>query len=377
MHIAFLAGLQRSITMRTTASRNRIMIDLALGLLQKGHTVTIFGTGDSSLPGVEFIEVAPKGLKFISKTENPFYTETAYIVHATRQLVQMQERFDVIHNHMYPEFLPLLADGQFTRPVVTTVHAQITPELRLALADTEGKTTLVCISHNAQQRLELPAEVVYNGTDPQFFTFDENKSRDYLLFVGRIGSAKNDKGEFIDPKGVTKAIAAAEILKKPLKIVGSVEDHTFYTTLLEQHLSEQIQLVGPVSSEQTQTREAVRDLYQGASALINPIQWEEPFGLVMVEAMTCGTPVIAFNRGSVPEIVKDGVTGFIVDPDDTDRPGKGSWIIKKQGIEGLVEAIARIPSIDRKACREHVQQHFTIQHMIDGYEKIYEAMLHK
>jgi len=115
--------------------------------------------------------------------------------------------------------------------------------------------------------------------------------------------------------------------------------------------------------------------YQKAQALIFPIQWEEPFGLVMVEAMSCGTPVIAYNRGSVAEIVKDGVTGFIVDPDDTDRPGKGSWTIKKQGVEGLVEAVKRIGEIDRAAARKHVEEKFTMDAMVAGYERAYKKLL--
>ena len=114
-----------------------------------------------------------------------------------------------------------------------------------------------------------------------------------------------------------------------------------------------------------------------AKALMLPILWDEPFGLVMIEAMACGTPVIAYNRGSVSEIVRDGVTGFIIDPDNEDRPGKGTWVIKKQGIEGLVEAIKRIEEIDRRACRKHVEENFSVSKMVEGYEKIYNQILNK
>jgi glycosyltransferase involved in cell wall biosynthesis len=101
--------------------------------------------------------------------------------------------------------------------------------------------------------------------------------------------------------------------------------------------------------------------YQKAKALIFPIQWEEPFGLVMIESMSCGTPVVAFNRGSVSEIVKDGVTGFVVPPE--------------KGVDGLVEAIKKIDTIDRAACRKHVEEHFTVEKMVEGYEKVYEKIL--
>lgn len=97
----------------------------------------------------------------------------------------------------------------------------------------------------------------------------------------------------------------------------------------------------------------------------------------MVESMSCGTPVIAYNHGSVAEIVKDGVTGFIIDPDDEDRPLKGSFVIKKQGVEGLVEAIKRIKEIDRRSCRKHVEENFTVERMVDGYERVYNQLINQ
>ncbi|MBI5619392.1 glycosyltransferase, partial [Candidatus Gottesmanbacteria bacterium] len=110
--------------------------------------------------------------------------------------------------------------------------------------------------------------------------------------------------------------------------------------------------------------------------------WEEPFGLVMIEAMACGTPVIAYNRGSVAEIVKDGVTGFIIEDDNTTNTTNtankpiSQWVIKKKGIEGLVEAVKRIGEIDRAACRKHVEEHFTVEKMVEGYEQVYNKLLH-
>jgi len=112
-----------------------------------------------------------------------------------------------------------------------------------------------------------------------------------------------------------------------------------------------------------------------AKALLFPILWEEPFGMVMIEAMACGTPVIAYNHGSVSEIVVDGLTGFIIDPDNEDRPNKGKWVIKKQGVEGLVEAIRRIGELNRNACRKHVEANFTVEMMVRGYELIYKKIL--
>ena len=116
--------------------------------------------------------------------------------------------------------------------------------------------------------------------------------------------------------------------------------------------------------------------YQNACAFLFPIHWEEPFGLVMIEAMACGTPVIAYNRGSVSEIVRDGVTGFIIEEEDRGNQGnRGNWVIKKTGIEGLVEAIKRIGEIDRASCRRHVEENFTMEKMVEGYEKVYKKIL--
>jgi glycosyltransferase involved in cell wall biosynthesis len=117
-----------------------------------------------------------------------------------------------------------------------------------------------------------------------------------------------------------------------------------------------------------------------ARAFMFPIHWEEPFGLVMAEAMACGTPVIGYARGSVPEIVRDGVTGFIIDPPDGDGfpiSESGKWIIKKRGVEGLIEAIGRVREIDRAACRRHVEENFTVEKMVAGYEEVYKKIIER
>ena len=203
--------------------------------------------------------------------------------------------FDIIHNHMYPEFLALLAS--FKTPLVTTIHAQMTPEM----ADTLKlflEAHLVAISESAKKLSGLDIPVIHNGIDTEFF-IPGNAVRDYLLFVGRMSKAKNEKGNFLDPKGVVNAIKIAQKTGDRLKIVGNVEDSAFFETLIKPHLSDKIEFVGDVSSEQLLTREQMRELFQGAKAFLFPINWEEPFGLVMAEAMAFGTPGGAFQRGGV------------------------------------------------------------------------------
>jgi glycosyltransferase involved in cell wall biosynthesis len=374
LEIALLAPLKRSINLQTTVSRNRIVADLAMGLTRKGHDVTIFGTSDSNLPGVKIIGITDKCLTELPPTENPFYTDTAYITHSIMQVLKYQDKFDVIHNHMYPEFMPLIAQKLFKKPIVTTVHSQVTKELAMALSDTKGESRLVSISESASKTLNLKSAVIYNGIDINFFIPDETSQKNYLFFVGRMSKAKAN-GKFLDPKGVNNALKVAKDLKENLKIVGNVENRSFYDEIVAPNLSDKIKFVGDVSSEQTVSREQMVRLHQNAKALLFPINWEEPFGLVMAEAMACGTPVIAYNRGSVSEIVQDGVTGFIVEPEGSKN--ESNWTIKKKGIEGLMEAVKRIGEIDRKVCREHALRNFSVEKMVDNYEKLYYEVLNK
>lgn len=371
LNIAFLPALKRPITLQTTASRNRVIVDLATGLTKKGHRVTIFGTSNSQLPGIEIVGVIPKGIIELGQFENPFYAETAYIVHAITKLVSRQGEFDIVHNHMYPEFLPLLSISRFKTPIVTTIHAQVTEEFKMAISDTKDSSKLVSISQSAQSALGLNSTVVYNGIDTEFFTpleHGDNRKNSYILFVGRMSKAKDKQGNFLDPKGVQNAIKVAQNSWESLKIVGNVEDKEFYDELVKPHLSSKMQFIGEVSSEQKLTREELKELYQNAKAFLFPVNWEEPFGLVMAEAMACGTPVIAFNRGSVLEIVINGLTGYVVD--------------YNSGIDGLVEAVKKINLMSRKDyqemrkdCRKRVRDNFSIEKMVEDYEKLYYKII--
>ena len=275
---------------------------------------------------------------------------------------------------MYPEYYPFLADGLLSTPMLTTIHSQMTEDMKhmLHLFPT---ISAVAISRVASLASGVDLPVVHNGIDTELFCSREMQDRTYLLFVGRMSKAKDSTGKYMDPKGVGTAIAIAKQTGIPLKIVGNVEDPAFFNEIVKPHLSTTITYVGELSVEQTLTKEEMVKLFQGAIAFLNPINWEEPFGLVMAEAASCGTPVVAYNRGSVQELIKDGQTGFIIDPDNEERTGKGSWVIKKQGIEGLVEAVNRIGEIDRLACREHAVEQFTIGKMVDGYEVLYQALL--
>ncbi len=165
----------------------------------------------------------------------------------------------------------------------------------------------------------------------------------------------------MDPKGVRWAIQLARETNSKLKLSGNIEDMDFYIRDVKPYLSDKIHWIGPVSSELSLTKSEVANLMKNAKAFLMTINWHEPFGLVMAEAMSCGTPVIGFDRGSVKELVVDGKTGFVVPPE--------------KGIEGLKEALDKLKTIKPKDCRDHVLANFTLEKMVDNYEKTYLEIL--
>lgn len=356
-----LAPIKRTLTADTTVSRLRVIVDLSEGLMAKGHKVTIFATEDSKLPGANIIGIAPTGLNFLPPAENSFYQHTAYLTMMISKTIENQRKFDIIHNHMYPEYMALLAESSFKTPLITTVHSQMVEETVQTLK-CFPKANLVAISYSAKKAAGIEKmHVIHNAIDTDLFKPDQNIKKDYFLFIGRMSKAKDKNGKYLDPKGVQNVISIAEKLDLKLKIVGNVEERDFFEILVRPHLSDKIEFIGKVSPEQTLTRQQIVKLYQGAIAFLNPINWEEPFGLVMVEALACGTPVIAFNRGAVSEIVVNQKVGFVVDP--------------KKGIDGLMEAVKNIDSINREVCREYAVSNFSRERMVDNYEKVYRQVL--
>lgn len=360
MRVAILAPLKRELSKDTKGGRPRIVYNLAEGLSVRGHEVTVFGTGDSVISG-KLIPVIPKALFHLPQVENEFYRHLIYLCRMMELLQEHAGGFDVIHNHLYPETLPLLFVDRLKAPMVSTIHTQMTPELGEFFSH-YPKTYFAPISNQQKSLYDglSYTDTVYNGIDEREFMFS-SASGSYLLFVGRIREFFTmPDGTKIDPKGVTDAIRVAKASGLPLKIVGNVESYAFYEREIAPHLSEQIQFIGdPKSSEGNLTLAERVALYQGAKALLLPVHWDEPFGIVMIEAMACGTPVVAFRRGAIPEVVDDGKTGFVVGTEDD-----------------MVKAVMRLDAIDRRACRAAVESRFTIAKMIDGYEAVYKKIVH-
>lgn len=357
MKILMVAPLRRPIDPKITASRPRVILDLIEGLAKKGHEISVLGTGDSEIPNAKLIPLIDKAINFMPAFENPFYAETGFLVRCAKKLEELSGEFDIIHNHQFPEFINLLVEDKLKCPMVTTVHAQMTPEMDEALASFPD-SNLVAISKSAESLANKSkiSRMVYNGVDTNLYAFNKEKE-DYLLWIGRLAKSKDDKGEFIDPKGVKWAIKLAEATGARLLMGGNVEDVEFFEQEVKPHLNDKIKWIAEISAEQPLSKQEVADLMQKAKAFLMTINWEEPFGLVMAEAMSCGTPVIAFDRGSVPELIEDGKTGFIVDPE--------------KGVDGLVEAYNKIDQIDPQVCRTHVEEKFSTEKMVENYEKVY------
>jgi len=358
-----VSTLKRKITEKNFASRSRIIYQLSKGLADKGHQVSLLGTGDSEIPGVKIIPLLERGWVNLPPVENEFLRQDATLIQLTQKIIELQDQFDVIHNHTYPDFFPSIIEDKLKIPMLTTLHALYDFYMD-DLLSTFNKTYFISLSNNYASLYKKAKiyKTVCNGVDTNLYSYQEKKG-DYLFWLGRLPKGKNKDGTFIDPKGVRHAIKLAKETGEKLLISAPVEDIEFYNQDIKPHLTDKIQFVGEPTKEQSVPFEKILSLYQGAKAFLMTINQSEPFGLVTAEAGSCGTPVISFDRGALPEVMKDGVNGFLVP--------------YEQGVEGLKEALKKINQIKPIDCRNHITNNFSIQNMVDNYEKTYSEILQK
>lgn len=348
MKIAEVVPVMLPVPPRAYGGIQRVAYDVATGLASRGHHVTVFCSGDSTLAGKNLLRIASAPWSTIEHPEE----NRAWEYRQIEEVWQRQKEFDVIHFHYEPAVLRfhdingLAIDfaSQFSTPTVFTFHnaTRVPEHIQYYQSSAFPLTTyFVFISRNQQEPLAfLPrSRVIYNGIDTEGYSLGNTKESS-LLFLGRMSPEK----------GILQAIEVAKKSNRTLRIAARVDspDRVFYETsvkpLIDGH---DICFVGEVEGMK-KTR-----LYQEAAAFLMPIQWDEPFGLVMVEALACGTPVIAFSRGSVPEIIQDGVNGYIVET-----------------VDQMVEAVHKISRIQPADCRSSVQERFNVTAMVDGYERI-------
>lgn len=339
MKIAQIAPIVERVPPKRYGGTERVVWALTEELVKRGHEVTLFASGDSPT-SAKLESVYPRGLRE-ARIKDP-YGLNYYTLLNMGVAYDRQDSFDIIHDHIIPNSMP--AANLARTPVVGTMHGPFTSENR-KLFQALRNPGIVTIS-NAQA---YPAPninhlgTVYNGLPFEGYPFGD-AAEDYLLFVGRISMEK----------GVHHAIAVAQELDMRLIIAAKLEntDRPYYKEYVEQGLSDRIEWIGEVDEAQRNA------LMSKALCMLHPVTWREPFGLTLIEAMACGCPVIAMNLGSIPEIVQNGKTGYVV-----------------EDVEGMIEAVQGIKNIDRAACREHALLNFNAEKMTDGYEEIYKKMI--
>jgi glycosyltransferase involved in cell wall biosynthesis len=307
---------------------------LTEALVAKGVEVTLFATQDSDTAGV-LDGVVPRGYEEDRSLDAKVW-EYRHLSHVFAQAGD----FDIIHNQAdFPAhaFAPLV-----DTPMVTTIHGFSSPRILPMYKPFEDRVHYVAIS-DADRHPDLRyAATIHHGIRPGDFEFNA-RGRDDLLFFGRMHP----------DKGAAAAIAVAQATGRRLDLYGIVQDAGYFESQVAPHLDgDQIAYHGPVGGE-----DRVRAL-GNARALLHLIDFDEPFGLSVIEAMACGTPVIAINRGSMPELITDGVTGFLVR--DTDE---------------AVDAVAQVEEISRKACRAAVEERFSVDQMAEKYLALYRRIL--
>jgi glycosyltransferase involved in cell wall biosynthesis len=339
MRIAQLAPLAESVPPRLYGGTERVVAWLVDELVDLGHDVTLFASGDSRTKG-RLHPVWPRALRLGRKGVDPAAATGALL----EAVAKRAKEFDVIHAHIDWLHLPLLR--RLGVPFLTTMHGRLDLPGLADVVREFPEAPFVSISDN--QRRPLP-EANWIGTIQHGLPTDlfrpSPEHGSYLAFLGRLTAEK----------GPEDAIRIARAVEKPLRIAAKIPrgETVYFKKRLEPHVEgEKVQLVGELDDAGKQP------FLAEAAALLFPIDWPEPFGLVMIEAMACGTPVIAYRSGSVPEVLEDGLTGFIVESEDQ-----------------AVRAVGELHRLDRRKIRSRFEERFSAKRMAMGYEELYRKLV--
>lgn len=339
MKIAQVAPLHESVPPKAYGGTERVVHYLTEALVHQGHDVTLFASADSRT-SAKLHAIVPEALRLAPEKHEPL----AWHMLELAQVSGMADSFDIIHFHTDYLHFPLWR--KMRTPHVTTLHGRLDlPDLKPLFTEFRDMPVVSIANH---QREPLPMAcwtgTVYNGIPVDFYDFQADAG-DYLAFLGRISPEK----------GAEAAIEIALRAEMPLKMAAKIDpvDREYFEARIRHRLNHPlIEFIGEVDEQ------GKNELLGGAKALIFPIAWPEPFGLVMIEAMACGTPIIAYRRGSVAEVMNDGVTGYIVDSE-----------------EEAVAAIARIGQIDRGRCRNYFEERFCADRMARNYVGVYQKLM--
>jgi glycosyltransferase involved in cell wall biosynthesis len=374
MKILQIAPLWASVPPKKYGGAELIVSNLCEELYRRGHRVTLYASGDSQTKA-ELVTVVKESLGQKVKLGEIGADEVIKSELMSNFLAFLEaEKFDIVHSHS--SFLGAAYANFINKPCVITLHAY--PKESELIIMEKSKAKFISISNSYKKVVSSLGyiDTVYNGSDIAQYKFD-NKGGEDLVAIGRM-SAKKGLGEAvkvaIEANVGLRIAGPAPKLSDGNKNKDWLVDEKYFKEEINPYIGKgKINHVGEISDGQKS------DFFK-AKATLFPISWEEPFGLVMTESMACGTPVIAFAMGSVPEIIKDGKTGYIVNISEDNK--RGDWIIKRTGVEGLVEAVRVIKDLPEKKyiemrqnCRRHVEENFTIEKMVDGYEEVYKKVI--
>jgi glycosyltransferase involved in cell wall biosynthesis len=338
LRIAQVAPLNESVPPKAYGGTERVVSYLTEELVQQGHEVTLFASGDS-ITQAQLVPICEQSLRL----DPHCIDQLAHHIVLLEQVFKNPYRFDIIHFHI--DYLHFPWSRRMAVPHVTTLHGRLNIPDLVPLYQEFREMPVVSISND--QRTPLAwlnfQGTVYHGLPEDLLTFHERPGS-YLAFLGRISPEK----------GVEQAIQIARQSGMTIKIAAKVDpvDQAYFDEAIRPLLDEPgTEFIGEIGEDE-------KDAFLGnAYALLFPIDWPEPFGLVMIEALACGTPVIAYRHGSVPEVIDDGVTGFMADDP-----------------VGAVQAVERVAALSRTRCREVFEQRFTAARMAQGYLAIYRRL---
>jgi glycosyltransferase involved in cell wall biosynthesis len=341
MKIAQVAPLDESVPPQLYGGTERVVANLCDALVVDGQDVTLFAAAGAQTKA-QHVSMRDQPIRL---DPSPLKSELGAHLVMLEQVRQRADQFDLLHFHVDMLHFPLFE--RLAHKTVTTLHGRLDIKDLPAVYSRWSQFGLVSISND--QRRPLPDAhwlgTVLHGLDPSAYAFNEHPSGDYLAFLGRISPEKR----------ADAAIRIATRAGIPLEIAAKVDDSdaVYFDKKIKPLLgSETVEFVGEIGDAEKP------DFLGNALALLFPVNWPEPFGLVMIEAMACGTPTIAWNRGAVPEVIDEGVTGFIVD-----------------STEEAVAAIERVPQLDRHRIRQTFERRFSAKTMARGYLDIYTKLL--
>jgi glycosyltransferase involved in cell wall biosynthesis len=336
LRVAVLAPISWRVPPRHYGPWEQFASLLTEGLVERGVDVTLFATGDSET-AARLESVVPRGYSE-DPDADPKVSECLHIAH----VFERADEFDLIHNSF--DFLPLTYSELVETPVLTTIHGFSSPRILAVYRRYNSTSAYIAISDSDRDPSLDYLATIHHGIDTDAFALHSAAGR-YLLFFGRIHP----------DKGTVEAIDVAERCGIPLVIAGIVQNQRYFDELVAPRIDDdKVSFVGAVGPDERS------ELLGGALALLHLIRFDEPFGYSVVEAMACGTPVIAFNRGSMPELIGVGTSGFLVDD-----------------VAGAVAAVTAASTLDRAAIREYAVERFGVARMVDAYIGAYEATLRR